>query len=268
MELTDRQQREREYHRSFAARNSERRERPISMDVVTAPNRRWWNGYWTLYTWLRSIDLAGKRVLVPGCGFGEDAIRIANMGASVLAYDISPESVSVARDRANSLGCNNITFDVMASEKNELPNGTFDMVVFVDILHHVVLEDSLSNARRALRDGGRCLGIELYTHSWLQRLRESRLVNDRLYPWVRPLIYGDKVPYITEDERKLNEVDIQCLRKWFRIDNIRYFNLVGGRFFSAENTPRLCQVDALALKCMGNYQRYFGGRVVFDGVAV
>src|SRR5690242_1326450 len=91
MTLTARQQREIEYHRNFAAKNADRVEAPVDLAIVEQQTgRKWWNAYWATYDRLLVRDLRGKQVLVPGCGFGDDAIRLTKLGAKVFAFDISP----------------------------------------------------------------------------------------------------------------------------------------------------------------------------------
>src|SRR5206468_1544300 len=100
--LTDRQKREIEYHQKRASAHARRIR--ISSDVLDSPRRRWWNAYWTMYTILMQRELRGKRVLVVGCGFGEDAVLLAKLGAEVWAFDLSPESLEVARNLAAENG--------------------------------------------------------------------------------------------------------------------------------------------------------------------
>lgn len=86
------------------------------LDVLQDKNRRWWNGYWSAYDALLTLDLHGKRVLVPGCGFGDDAIRLALMEAEVYASDLSTDILEIARLRAERMGITSIRFDTMPAE--------------------------------------------------------------------------------------------------------------------------------------------------------
>lgn len=79
--LTDRQQREIEYHREHAKEHAARLDQPFSWDVLDRPSRRWWNPYWQMFSYLSGQNLKGKRALVVGCGFGDDALRLAKLGA-------------------------------------------------------------------------------------------------------------------------------------------------------------------------------------------
>ena len=50
-----------------------------------------------MYEYLVNCGLMDKRVLVVGCGFGDDALRLAKLGAKVNAFDLSPDSLEIAR---------------------------------------------------------------------------------------------------------------------------------------------------------------------------
>jgi len=58
-----------------------------------------------------------ERVLELGCGTGEDAVRLARRGARVVATDVSPAMIRVARQKALSAGCSErIEFHCVAME--------------------------------------------------------------------------------------------------------------------------------------------------------
>ena len=52
----------------------------------------------TLVSWL-GADLRGKRILDAGCGTGALAVEAARLGAQVVAIDLSPTLVNLARER-------------------------------------------------------------------------------------------------------------------------------------------------------------------------
>ena len=54
----------------------------------------------TLLSWLPQ-DLSGRRVLDAGCGTGALAVEAARRGADVVAIDLSPKLVELARQRAH-----------------------------------------------------------------------------------------------------------------------------------------------------------------------
>jgi 2-polyprenyl-3-methyl-5-hydroxy-6-metoxy-1,4-benzoquinol methylase len=41
-----------------------------------------------MFKFLTSLDLRHKKVLVVGCGFGEDTLRLAKLGGDVYAFDL------------------------------------------------------------------------------------------------------------------------------------------------------------------------------------
>ena len=263
--LTERQRREQEYHREFARKNDERVDQDVARDIISDGPRRPWNAFWCMYDRILATGVAGKRVLIPGCGFGEDAIRLSYLQARVSAFDLSPEIVEIARKRAANLGVHGLDLQVMTAESLNYPDSFFDVVVFVDILHHVDISATMREVRRTLKPGGMVIGDELYTYSAVQRFRESRLVTRGLYPFMQRWIYSSDTPYITQDERKINEHEFQVIRDSLLSCDTEYFGLFGGRLFPSSMTWAM-RLDRLAIRALGPAGPVLGGRVVFSGV--
>jgi SAM-dependent methyltransferase len=73
----------------------------------------------------------GGRVLDVACGTGEPAIpaaRAVGTAGFVLATDISPEMIEVARDKAAAEGLRNIEFRLVDAEDLDVPPESFDAV--------------------------------------------------------------------------------------------------------------------------------------------
>jgi magnesium-protoporphyrin O-methyltransferase len=88
----------------------------------------------TLLSWLPD-DLTGARLLDGGCGTGALAVEAARRGAKVLAVDLSPTLVDLARKRAATLlDAGDLTFQVGDMLRPEL--GRFDFIVAMDSLIH------------------------------------------------------------------------------------------------------------------------------------
>ncbi len=88
----------------------------------------------TLFDWLPT-DLTGLRLLDAGCGTGALAVEAARRGAQVIATDISPTLISIARERTpTDLGGGSIEFAVGDMLDRSL--GNFDHVVAMDSLVH------------------------------------------------------------------------------------------------------------------------------------
>jgi ubiquinone/menaquinone biosynthesis C-methylase UbiE len=111
----------------------------------------------------RLIELAeikpGSRVLDIATGIGEPAITAANEVGNtghVLATDISPQMLSVAKHRAISLGLENvIEFKEGDIETIDLPSSTFDAVLCRwGLMFLPDLKAGLSNIYRSLIEGG------------------------------------------------------------------------------------------------------------------
>jgi SAM-dependent methyltransferase len=107
-----------------------------------------------------------RRVLEVGCGWGELAEWLAReTGAEVVAVDLSPRMVELARERG---------VDARVADVQALPfeDGSFDVAVAAWMLYHVPdLAAAVAELARVLRPGGRLVAV---TNSafHLQELRE------------------------------------------------------------------------------------------------
>jgi 2-polyprenyl-3-methyl-5-hydroxy-6-metoxy-1,4-benzoquinol methylase len=259
VDLTDRQQREIDYHRERALA---RADKPLSFSVLKDPHKRWWNAYWSLYAYLLSLDLSGKRVLVLGCGFGEDAMHLAKLGANVYGFDISPESVEIAKRNAQRLSLS-IDLAQMPSETMLYPDGFFDCILAVDILHHVDIPKTMSEVRRVAKPGAVFVMDEIYSHSWTESIRRSKLVEQCLYPKMQRLIYDTDRPYITADERKMTEHDIALVKQSFTPVMEKHFNFLVGRVLPAKDL--LAMADRVLLSILKPIGWLLAGRVLAAG---
>lgn len=257
--LTDRQSREIEYHRGHA---SKVQGRPLMLDLIEPGPRKWWIGIWDAYRDLQAIGLDGKAVLVPGCGLGDDAIRIAKLGGKVSAFDLSRELIEQAERRAGEHGVK-VAIAICPAEALPYPDASFDLVVFNDILHHVDIPQAMAEVRRVLKPGGMIVGCEIYTHSWAQRIRESWLVREALYRRMVGFIYGPGKPYITEDEHKIDEAEFAQVMEGFTDLKCRYFNIAAGRIFPT-SWAWCGRADRLLAMGLGSAGRFLAGRVVFS----
>jgi len=266
-ETSERQKREIEYHKGHAAENTAKAASEVCFDVIENPRRRWWNAYWSTYDMLKSYDLKDRRVLVVGCGFGEDAFRIAHMGAEVHAFDISEDIIALTQKRATNFGYKNVSLKTMASEKLDYPDSFFDYIFCLDILHHVDIEQTTKEFVRVIKSGGHLIGDELYTHSWMQAVRESYFIEKLIYPAMTKFIYNGKKPYITEDEHKIDEDEFSIINGAMSRENIQYFNVATGRLFPDKHSI-LSRIDRTFMKGILSFGKYFAGRVIFSGTVI
>ena len=262
-QLTERQQREFDYHREHAKENARVLERPFSWDVINNPRLRWWNAYWSMYAILTAAEVRGKQVLVVGCGFGDDALRLAKLGAKVSAFDLSPDSLLIARELARREGLD-INFDEMPAEQMKYADNSFDCILARDILHHVDIPLTMQEIVRVAKPDARFVVNEIYSHSFTDLVRRSALVEKFIYPRMQRLIYGPGKPYITEDERKLTERDLDQVRAPLHsLRLIRYYNFLVTRLVPDRFTF-LAKVDRVLMMVLKPLGRLLAGRVLFD----
>lgn len=82
-------------------------------------------------------DLSGRRLLDAGCGTGALAVEAARRGAAVVAVDLSPTLVALARERAPR----HLGIDFRSGDLLDPSLGRFDHVVAMDSLIHYPAAD-------------------------------------------------------------------------------------------------------------------------------
>jgi 2-polyprenyl-3-methyl-5-hydroxy-6-metoxy-1,4-benzoquinol methylase len=122
----------------------------------------------------------GSKVLEVGCGTGLFTEMFARTGAAVLAVDISPELLEVARRRG--LPAPRVRFLAKRFEDCEV-DGPFDAVVGSSVLHHLEVGPSLRKIYRLLRPGGTLSFAE-------PNMLNPQICVQKNVPWVKRLL-GD-----------------------------------------------------------------------------
>lgn len=141
----------------------------------------------TIVSWLGE-DLTGKRVLDAGCGTGALAVEAARRGAEVVAIDLSPTLVDLARERIPADVADRVTFKSGDMLGKEL--GTFDHVVAMDSIIHYQIEDAI-DALSQLAD--RTSGSIIFTFAPRTPLLAAMISIGRLLPksdrapWLQPM---------------------------------------------------------------------------------
>ncbi|MFM2119925.1 MAG: hypothetical protein RL722_1393 [Pseudomonadota bacterium] len=143
----------------------------------------------TLLGWLPA-DLHGLRLLDAGCGTGALAVEAARRGAEVVAIDLSPTLVDLARERLPEdvpagIGPGHIRF--LAGDMLDPALGRFDHVVAMDSLIHYEATDV---ARVLAAWAGRCRGSLLFTYAPRTPALAAMHAVGRLFP------RGDRAPAI------------------------------------------------------------------------
>jgi len=109
---------------------------------------------------LRHLGSNCQSALEIGCGKGEFSRRLAETSARVLALDLSPEMIRIAR--ASSAHLPNIEFQIADVMSYDLPLETFDCITSLATLHHLPLREIFLKMKAALKPGGVLLILDLF----------------------------------------------------------------------------------------------------------
>lgn len=116
-------------------------------------------------TLLRELQLKpGLTVCDMGCGNGFYTLRIAKrLGpkGQVLAVDIQPEMLTLLRERAIEAGVKNVKPILGSVIDPQLPDGSCDLILCVDVYHEFSHPEHMLRAmRKALKPDGRLVLVE------------------------------------------------------------------------------------------------------------
>ena len=114
--------------------------------------------------------LAGRRILELGCGRGEFSAWLAGGGARVTAADLGPDLVGAARLLAAASGVH-AGFAVANAARLPFADGSFDLVLGMNVLHHL----SEADLARAVRESHRVLAPG-GTAAFYEPVENSRLL--------------------------------------------------------------------------------------------
>lgn len=112
-------------------------------------------GYDTSLARMRGLLSATDSVFELGCGTGTTALKLAPHVKRIVATDVSPEMIAIAREKAVAENCKNIEFAVATADRLPSTDAAFDAVLELNVLHLLPgRERVLAEVRRILRPGG------------------------------------------------------------------------------------------------------------------
>ena len=109
---------------------------------------------------LRHLPPSCEEALEIGCGKGEFSRRLAATSGRVLALDLSPEMIRIAR--RHSTGFPQIDFQIADVMSYDLRPEHFDCIASIATLHHLPWRESLLKMKAALKPGGVLLILDLF----------------------------------------------------------------------------------------------------------
>jgi len=93
----------------------------------------------------------GMTVLELGCGAGYFTQELARSGADIIAIDVSPELLEIARTNCSSP---NVQYQIQNAYALSYSDAVFDSVVGSSVLHHLEIEEALRDIHRVLKPMG------------------------------------------------------------------------------------------------------------------
>jgi 2-polyprenyl-3-methyl-5-hydroxy-6-metoxy-1,4-benzoquinol methylase len=215
--MSERQERERTYYDSYAERVTDL----PSFEPISGRETRPWNPYWRLFELVAAHYRPGATLLDFGCGWGTNTVVFAKIGYAVEGFDISSKNIEHTRSLAATYGlADKVHAQIEAAESLSYSDGQFDVVVGVDILHHVDIDAAIREVHRVLKPGGVAIFREPVEQPIFDWLRNTALVK-RLKPNSKSL---DN--HITEDERKLTRAELAKVLRAFPSHRIESFRML------------------------------------------
>lgn len=140
-----------------------------------------WEGPAGKLRWARRVKMLGNHLrsgmsaLELGCGTGYFTRELARCGADVLAVDVSPELLEIARA---SCAAKNVRYEIQNACELSYPDAFFDSVVGSSVLHHLDIKEALKEIYRVLKDGGTIYFTE-------PNMLNPQIAIQKTVPWVK-----------------------------------------------------------------------------------
>ena len=137
---------------------------------------------------MRSYFRPDSEVLEMGCGTGSTALAHAPYVKHILATDISPGMIDIAKAKAKAGQIENITFETRAVDDHDIVASRYDVIMALNLLH--LLKDpeaAIIAAYQGLKPGGvfvtssACIG----DMSWYFRILAPVGHSLRLFPLIQ-----------------------------------------------------------------------------------
>lgn len=137
--------------------------------------------------WARRVELFKtflgddhKKVLEIGCGTGLFTAELAQSNNNIIAIDVSPTLLALARTR---VGNSNVSFVEADAHNTLFSDNSFDWVVGSSTLHHLKIVPALKEIYRLLKSGGGLIFTE-------PNMLNPQIALERNIPLIRRLAHN------------------------------------------------------------------------------
>ena len=117
----------------------------------------------------------GMTSLELGCGAGYFTRELAHSGADIVAIDVSPELLEIAKSNCSAP---NVLYETQNAYDLNYPDAIFDSVVGSSVLHHLEIEDALREIYRVLKLGGAIYFTE-------PNMMNPQIAIQKNIPWIK-----------------------------------------------------------------------------------
>ena len=194
-------EREKKYHDRVFREENESREKTKIFYSIGSPSLKYYLNR------LKNIIGPNKNVLEYGCGAGGDLELYKSTGSNLYGIDISSVAISLAQKKSNKLKIKSHYF-LADAEKTGLKNNYFDAIVGNAIIHHLNINNAMSELSRIIKPNGKCIFQEPMGH--------NPIIN--LYRYLTPHMR-------TPDEHPILKRDFDIMKKYFDKIEVKYFYL-------------------------------------------
>ncbi len=212
MKLSEINIREKQFHNELHSGKNIRKENIFYKAV--------YNLYEDFYEFLNN-NSKGKFVLDFGCGIGSITEKIAKQKPlKIVGADISDVSIEKAKKRAKEVNLD-IDYRIENCEKSSFDSSSFDLIYGTGILHHLNLENAITEINRLLKKDGKMV--------FMEPLGTNPIIN--LYRKLTPSSRS-------KDEHPFVKKDFDYLEKVFGKLDVKYYGFFTLVFFLFYKNPK------------------------------
>ena len=131
--------------------------------------------------WKRRVQMLsdhlrpGMTILEIGCGTGYFTRELTRRGADIVAIDVSPDLLEIAKAKYSAP---NVRYEIQNAYALTYADAMFDSVVGSSILHHLEIEEALREIYRVLNPGGTIYFTE-------PNMLNPQIAMQKNIPWIK-----------------------------------------------------------------------------------